>query len=37
VPFTRACVPDVDVAGGRVTVLLPGFVDVAPDGAEDAA
>ena len=23
VPFTRACVPDVDVAAGRITVALP--------------
>lgn len=27
VPFTRACVPQVDIAGGRVVVLLPQAVD----------
>jgi 16S rRNA processing protein RimM len=26
VPFTRACVPDVDILGGRVTVALPADV-----------
>ncbi len=25
-PFTRACVPDVDIPGGRVTVALPAEV-----------
>ena len=33
VPFTRACVPVVDVAGGRVTVVLPDEVVVAEDAA----
>ena len=27
VPFTHACVPDVDVAAGRVTIELPAEVD----------
>ena len=26
VPFTRACVPEVDLAGGRLTVVPPGEV-----------
>ena len=29
VPFTRACVPDVDVAAGRVVVVAPVEVEVA--------
>jgi 16S rRNA processing protein RimM len=29
VPFTQVCVPQVDVAGGRVTVVAPEGVDVA--------
>ena len=36
VPFTQVCVPQVDVAGGRVTVVAPEGVDVAlppPAGA----
>jgi 16S rRNA processing protein RimM len=46
VPFTRDCVPEVDVAGGRIVVILPDTVDVPgrstddagrPDGVEDAA
>lgn len=39
VPFTRACVPVVDLAAGRVTVVLPDELDV-PDfeaGAPRAA
>ncbi len=31
VPFTRACVPDVDVEGGRVVVMIPDEVVVASD------
>jgi 16S rRNA processing protein RimM len=27
VPFTRACVPEVDIAAGRVTVALPEQVE----------
>jgi 16S rRNA processing protein RimM len=30
VPFTRACVPMVDLAGGRLTVVLPEEVVVVP-------
>nr|WP_245217220.1 ribosome maturation factor RimM [Neoroseomonas nitratireducens] len=36
-PFTRAAVPVVDIAGGRVTVALPDEVIVAPQKGEDAA
>ena len=36
VPFTRACVPDVDLAAGRVTVVPPDEV-VVTGRAEDAA
>jgi 16S rRNA processing protein RimM len=45
VPFTRDCVPEVDVAGGRIVIVLPDTVDVPgtspdegvgrPDAAED--
>ncbi|WP_027284147.1 ribosome maturation factor RimM [Rubritepida flocculans] len=35
IPFTRAAVPVVDVAGGRVVVVPP--VEVVADSAEDAA
>ncbi len=31
VPFTRACVPDIDVTSGRVVVVLPDEVVVATD------
>ncbi len=31
IPFTRACVPVVDIAAGRVTVLVPVEVPIAPD------
>ena len=31
VPFTRACVPEVDVAAGRLVVVLPDEVVVASD------
>ncbi|WP_373290321.1 ribosome maturation factor RimM [Neoroseomonas lacus] len=37
-PFTHAVVPVVDVAGGRVTVVLPDEIIVQPQpGDEDAA
>lgn len=36
-PFTRAVVPVVDVAGGVVTVVLPGEIVVTPQPGEDAA
>ncbi|MCK8784834.1 ribosome maturation factor RimM [Roseomonas sp. NAR14] len=44
VPFTRAAVPVVDLAGGRVVVAPPGEVSIPPEqferqdpGSEDAA
>src|SRR5579875_1425437 len=37
VPFTRAVVPAVDLAGGRLTVIPPDEVSVAPDQAGEAA
>jgi 16S rRNA processing protein RimM len=38
VPFTRAAVPAVDLAGGRLTVVPPAEVAVPPQpGEEDAA
>ncbi|SFL02997.1 ribosome maturation factor RimM [Falsiroseomonas stagni] len=33
-PFTRACVPVVDVAGGRITVVPPAEVLVRPEAGE---
>ena len=33
-PFTRACVPQVDVAAGRVVVVPPSAVDIARDVQE---
>jgi 16S rRNA processing protein RimM len=37
-PFTRAVVPVVDIAAGRVTVVPPGEILVRPEpGQEDAA
>ena len=36
-PFTKAVVPVVDVAGGRVVVVPPAEVTVAPQDGEDAA
>lgn len=36
VPFTRACVPDVDLAAGRVTVLPPAEVEARDDAREPA-
>lgn len=37
VPFTKAAVPVVDIAAGRVTVVPPHEVTVEPHGQEDAA
>ena len=37
VPFTRACVPAVDIAARRVTVALPDEVEVAPAQLEARA
>ena len=36
VPFTRACVPEIDVAGGRIRVVLPEEVVVAEDAFSEA-
>jgi len=36
VPFTRAAVPVVDLAAGRLTIVLPEEI-VVPPGAEEAA
>ena len=33
VPFTRACVPEVDIANGRLTVLPPHAVEVQGEAA----
>lgn len=33
-PFSRACVPVVDVKGGRVVVEPPAVVEVRPDGGD---
>ncbi len=33
VPFTAACVPTVDIAGGRLVVVMPDEVVVAPDSS----
>ena len=30
VPFTMACVPDIDMTAGRVTIVLPEEIDVVP-------
>jgi 16S rRNA processing protein RimM len=35
-PFTRACVPEVDIAAGRLTVAMPAEVMVAADAREAA-
>lgn len=37
IPFTKACVPVVDVAGGRVVVVPPEEVVVPAQPGEDAA
>ena len=36
-PFTRACVPVVDVAGGRIEVVLPVEIEVKPEEQKAAA
>uniref|UniRef100_UPI0018DFAFD2 ribosome maturation factor RimM n=1 Tax=Roseomonas rosulenta TaxID=2748667 RepID=UPI0018DFAFD2 len=36
-PFTRAVVPLVDIAGGRVTVVPPGEILVRPEPGEEHA
>lgn len=35
-PFTQACVPVVDVAGGRIVVSPPDTVEVKPEGSRGA-
>jgi len=37
VPFTAACVPTVDIAGGRVVVVMPDEIVVAPDAGDVVA
>jgi 16S rRNA processing protein RimM len=37
VPFTRACVPLVDTAGGRVLIELPEETAAAPPPSDAAA
>ena len=37
IPFTRACVPVVDIAGGRIVVALPGEILVRESMQEEAA
>jgi 16S rRNA processing protein RimM len=36
-PFTRACVPVVDIAGGRIEVIVPHEIDVTPEEQAKAA
>jgi 16S rRNA processing protein RimM len=36
VPFTRACVPEIDIAAGRVVVVLPVEVAASQAGPRDA-
>ena len=36
-PFTRACVPVVDIAGGRIEVALPVEIEVKPEEQAKAA
>jgi 16S rRNA processing protein RimM len=35
IPFTRACVPVVDIKTAQITVVLPAEVNVAPDASDD--
>jgi 16S rRNA processing protein RimM len=37
IPFTAACVPEVDVAAGRLTVMPPDEIDVPETRTEQAA
>jgi len=37
VPFTRDVVPEIDLAGGRLTVLPPATIDVEPRDVEPGA
>jgi 16S rRNA processing protein RimM len=36
IPFTRACVPEIDIAAGRMVVVLPAEVAASPAGPRDA-
>jgi 16S rRNA processing protein RimM len=36
-PFTRACVPVVDIEGGRIEVVLPAEIEVTPEEQAKAA
>ncbi len=36
VPFTRACVPVVDIEGGRIVVALPDEIEVPPEAMAEA-
>lgn len=36
VPFTRACVPVIDIEGGRVTIIPPAEILVPDDASESA-
>ena len=33
-PFTRACVPEIDVAAGRLVIVRPDEVEVRPEGED---
>ncbi|MGH6925904.1 MAG: ribosome maturation factor RimM [Propylenella sp.] len=35
VPFTRACVPDIDIAAGRLTIVPPAEVEAGPESASE--
>lgn len=35
IPFTKACVPVVDVAGGRVEIVVPDEIVVLPEGQKE--
>ena len=37
VPFTRACVPEVDVAGGKLVVVVPDVVEAPAEHAAGEA
>ncbi|WP_428375520.1 ribosome maturation factor RimM [Lichenicoccus sp.] len=33
-PFTRACVPAIDIAAGRLVIVRPDEIEIRPDGDE---
>ena len=35
-PFTRACVPEIDIAGGRIVVVQPDEIEVSDNDSLDA-